>query len=43
MKYEKPELTPLGVAAGTIQGTEKRNKHIDAESLPTVGAYEADE
>jgi hypothetical protein len=43
MKYEKPELANLGFATDAIQGTEKRNRHIDAESLPTVTAYEADE
>jgi len=43
MKYEKPELTGLGFASDAIQGTEKRLCHIDAESLPTVPAYEAGE
>jgi len=43
MKYEKPELTSLGFASNAIQGTPKKNRHIDAESLPTVPAYEADE
>lgn len=43
MKYEKPELTILGSASGAIQGTAKRDRHIDSEVLPTAAAYEADE
>ena len=43
MKYEKPELNSVGFASDAIQGTKKGWGHIDAESLPTASAYEADE
>lgn len=43
MKYEKPELISLGAACQAIQSTQKANRHIDSEALPTVAAYESDE
>jgi hypothetical protein len=43
MRYATPEVIALGLASEAIQNTQKGKKRIDAESLPSVNAYEADE
>jgi hypothetical protein len=44
MKYEKPELVPLGRALDAIQGTAKGAGMKDnPEQYPSMPTYEADE
>jgi hypothetical protein len=44
MKYQKPELTELGVACEAIASTTVKGPGpIDTEDFPTNSAYEADE
>lgn len=46
MNYSKPKINLIGPAAGTVQSSQIKERHVVADSmeiLATTAAYEADE